>query len=47
MVKKIFKNGVKKVVKNNKKDFKSIHLDLKETENLFLNNTQKLIYNFK
>ena len=47
MVKRNFKNGVKKVVKCNKKDFKSVQLDLKETENLFLNNTQKLIYNFK
>ena len=39
--------GVKKVVKNSKKDFKSIQLGLNETENLYLNNTDKLIYNFK
>ena len=34
-------------VKNNKKDFKSINKDLKGTEELFINNTQRLIYNFK
>ena len=34
-------------VTNNKKDFKSINKDLKGTEELFINNTQRMIYNFR
>ena len=39
--------GIRKAVKNNKKDFKAVSLNLRETENLFINNTERLIYNFK
>ena len=34
-------------LKNNKKDFKAIEKNLKVTENNFIDNTNKLIYNFR
>ena len=34
-------------VQNNKKDFKLADKQLRETENNFIKNTDKLIYNFK
>lgn len=46
MIKKL-KNLRKVKVDNNKKDFKSINRDLKGTEELFINNTQRMIYNFR
>ena len=41
------RTGKKVVIRNNKKDFKSGKLNLKGCEDLFLNNTTKMIYNFK
>ena len=38
---------MKRFIRNNKRDFKAVKKDLKVTEKLFINNTQKLIYNFK
>lgn len=42
MKRRNFKNVLK--VKNSKRDFKAVEKDLKLTEDLFINNTTKLIY---